>query len=83
MVGWLLHLDRAEGVPPDVQRDEDRVYSGCTQTVEQARGKVQAGRGRGHAALDAGVDGLVALLVLEPGADVRRQRHDAYSAEVV
>ena len=83
MVGRLLHLDRTERVPPDVQRDEDRLHPSFPQTVEQHGREVQPRGGRGHAALDAGVDRLVTLLVLESGADVRRQRQNAGAAEIV
>ena len=44
-----------------MQRDEYGLYAHCPHSLKQIVGEVQAGGGRGCAALLAGIDGLVAL----------------------
>ena len=69
VLGQIVDRDRAERVEPDVQRDpldvEPCQHLGC---------EVQPCRRRCRGALCCGVDGLIALRVVERLGDVRRQR---------
>ena len=81
VLGGVVGLDGQEGAGADVQRDEVAGDAARVERRQQRRREVQAGRRRGHGALAAGVDGLVALGVLRlDGAlagDVGRQRRVA------
>ena len=77
----VLGLDRAEGAEADVQRDEALAHALFGYLRQQLLGKMQSRGGRGGAAQLLGVDGLVALTVLEFGLDIRRERHFAQALE--
>ena len=68
---------------PDVQDDLGRLDAARLQAAKHGLGEVEAGGGRGHAALLAGEDGLVPrAVVLAVGTlDVGRQGHVARSLE--
>src|SRR4051812_34551997 len=69
MVFDPLRAQRAKRVEADVQRDSFHV-----ELREQLGGEVEPGRGRRGRAGVPRVDRLVALGLLEPFGDVRRQR---------
>ena len=75
MRGQVVLLHGAEGPDADVQQHAGDVHAAILDAREQLVGEVQAGRRRGGAAGVFRIDGLVAVVVLEPLGDVRRQRH--------
>ena len=80
----VLHAHRLERAGADVQRDAGYANALRLQTAEDRVVEVQAGRGGGDSARNAGVDRLVAILVRRVGlaVDVRRQRHAAETLEI-
>ena len=81
MPARVLALDGEEGAGADVQRHEMPGDAARVEGREQALGEVQAGGGRRHGTLAAGIDGLVALgvpgLDCAPAGDIGRQRRIA------
>jgi len=73
----VVHGDGAERAQPDMERERDAPHAGRLERRKQRFGKVQPRGGRGHGAVHARVDRLVAHDVLRGGRvmDVRRQRH--------
>ena len=71
----LVLLDRAERAKADVQRDIADLHTHVRDPLQQLLREVQAGCRRGGAAKLAGIDRLVALLILQFLLDVGRQRH--------
>ena len=57
------------------------LYTHLPDTLQQLRREVQAGGGRGGRAVHLGVDGLVALTILQLLLDVGRQRHLAQTIQ--
>ena len=60
----VVLLDRTERTEADMQRHIADVHALCLNFFQQLRREVQARRRRGGAAVDLGIDGLVALLIL-------------------
>ena len=81
MILDLVLLDRAERAKADVQRDIADLHTHVRDLLQQLLREVQAGCRRGGAAKLAGIDRLVALLILQLCLDVRRQRHFAQPLE--
>src|SRR6185503_4012005 len=69
--------DRAERTRADVERDRGTAHAGAFERREQRVREMEPGRWRRHGAVDARVDGLVALDVLGRWrvVYVRRQRY--------
>ena len=77
VLGDLVLLNRTEGAKANVQRHRRDVDPLCADLVQQFVGEVQPrGRCSGRTQL-VGIDGLIALVVLELRGDVGRQRHVA------
>lgn len=74
VVGGVFLPYRQEGVQPDVQGDEQALRTQVGYLLQQLRGEVQPGGGRGRAAGVVGVHRLVALRVLYRVVDVGGQR---------
>ena len=74
--------DGAEGAEPDVELDRRHLGTRARQASSSAVGQVQAGGRRGDRPGPAGVDGLVALGVLERAVDVGREGHLAVAEPV-
>lgn len=74
MILDLVLLDGPERAEADVQRDVTDLHTHVRNLLQQFLRKVQAGRRRGAAEL-AGINRLIALLILQLRLDIRRQRH--------
>ena len=81
----LGRADRPEGPGAHVEGHAMDLDTRRAQALEQRRGEVQPGSGRGHRALRRRVDRLVALAVLRLGRvvplDIGRQRRQAVALE--
>ena len=75
MILDLILLDGPERAEADVQRDVTDLHTHVRNLLQQFLRKVQAGRRRGGAAELAGINRLIALLILQLRLDIRRQRH--------
>ena len=85
VVGQVVHPHGLEGAGAHVQGDESAAYALRRELIQHGLVEVQAGGGRGHGAGLAGVDGLVAAVVvgLRAVRDVGRQRRGAVGIEQV
>ena len=77
----VILLDRTERAEADVQRHIADAHTLRLYFLQQFRRKVQPRRRRGRAALDLGIDRLIALLIGKLLLDVGRQRHLAEALE--
>ena len=75
MILDLVLFDRPERAEADVQRYVTDLHTHVRNLLQQFLRKVQAGRRRGGAAELAGINRLIALLILQLRLDIRRQRH--------
>ena len=66
--GILLH--GPEGAESYMECYVSNLYTHCLHTLQKLRSEVKSGGGGGGAAVDLGVDGLVALPVLQLLLDV-------------
>ena len=80
MLARIVVGDGSKRVQADVEDQRRPADAAGGEPVEQVAGEVQAGRRRRGRAERIGEDGLIALGVAEPAADVRRQR-DGTSGE--
>ena len=71
----FLGLDGTERAKADVQRDIRFPDALGGELIQQLLRKVQTGCRRGGRAVDFGIDGLIALTVLQFFLNVRRKRH--------
>ena len=75
MIRDLGLLDRAEGAQPDVQHDRRDGDTLIPQFLQQLPGEMQSGGRCGGGAFGAGIDGLVAVVILQLLGDIGRQGH--------
>ena len=84
MVFGVFDFDRQESSGADMQGQENLFDAFFIQSLQDARGKMQAGGRRGNGTLVSGIDGLIIFFVVifVPQAiggffafDIRRQRH--------
>ena len=75
MLLHVLRLHGAEGAKPHVQQHRHDLNAHFADLFHQLRREVQPGGGGGGGAVVAGVDGLVAVAVLQLFVDVGRQGH--------
>ena len=68
-------LDGTERAEADVQRDIRFLNALGGELIQQLLRKVQTGWGGGGRAVDFGIDGLIALTILQFFLNVRRKRH--------
>ena len=66
--GVFLH--GSEGAKPHMECYVSNLYTHCLHTLQKLRSEVKSGGGGGGAAVDLGVDGLIALPVLQLLLDV-------------
>jgi hypothetical protein len=78
-----FHTKRRKGAETYVEREARDFDTVDGERIEDLRGEMQAGGGRGHRATFAGEDRLVALAVSNRifAADVGWQGHVAYAVE--
>ena len=75
MVCDFLRLHRAERAKPDMKRHIGKVHALCLQLFQKLLREMQPSRRRGGRAVGSGIDGLIALGVLQLLMDIGRQRH--------
>ena len=84
MVFGVFDFDRQESSGADMQGQENLFDAFFIQSLQDARGKMQAGGRCGNGTLVSGIDGLIIFFVVifVPQAiggffafDIRRQRH--------
>ena len=75
VVGDLLLLHRAEGTKSHMECNVSDLYTHLPDLLQQLRCEMQSRSGGGGRAVHLGVDGLIALPILQFLLDVGRQRH--------
>ena len=75
VLGNVVSLDGPEGAKTDVQRDIRFPDALGGELVQKLLRKVKPCGRRGGRTVDLGIDGLIALAVLQLFLDIRRQRH--------
>ena len=73
----VFHLNGSEGAQTHVQKHRHDIHALCADSVHQLRREVQSGGRRGGGAFLFGVNGLIALLILQFFVDVGGEGHFA------
>jgi len=78
-----IDADRLESSQADVQRDVGGLDAALTDSVENLRGEMEAGRGRGYGSALLRIDGLIALAIARGiwARDIGRERDVADAIE--